>query len=142
MKGFFPRRIAAASPPGSLLKHVSTRMHAEESAGRDADYLAQVRQLPCLKCGMEPSEAAHIRMASAAYGKSSGFGKKPHDAWALPLCSHCHRLARDAQHNRSDFEVWYAVGINPLLTAQKLYAKRGDHVAMYAVIFIAISERG
>lgn len=109
---------------------------------RDPDYLVNVRQCPCLCCGMEPSEAAHVRMASAAFGKASGLGKKPEDRWALPLCSQDHRLARDAQHNRSEQEFWASLGINPLLTCSELYAQRGDLVAMCAVIFSTIAKRG
>lgn len=140
----FPRRIAAACPPGSLLKRhsVQPRNVVSEATGRDVSYLAMVRQCPCLKCGMEPSEAAHVRMASAAFGKTSGLGKKPEDRFALPLCAYCHRLARDAQHQRSELSFWGELGINPMLTAQRLYAQRGDLVAMRAVCMVAIAERG
>lgn len=140
----FPRRIAAASPPGSLLKRHSTqpRRDAKEVTGRDADYLAQVRDCPCLKCGMEPSEAAHVRMSSAAFGKTSGLQKKPEDRFSLSLCADCHRLARNAQHNRCEVEFWAALGISPLVVCEKLYAKRGDLVAMRAVVMVAIAERG
>lgn len=140
----FPQRIAAAHPPGSLLKHVhiQSRAHAAEMAGRDVSYLTMVRQLPCLKCGMEPSEAAHVRMSSAAFGKTSGLQKKPEDRFALPLCADCHRLARDAQHSRSELSFWGGLGINPLITCARLYAQRGDPVAMENVIRVAIAERG
>lgn len=91
---------------------------------------------------MEPSEAAHVRFASAASGKASGLQKKPDDSYAVPLCSGCHRLDRDAQHNRSEKLFWHALGINPLMVAEKLYAARGDLVAMRAVVFVAIAGRG
>lgn len=144
MRNDFPRRIAAAHPPGSLLKRaiVQPRMRAEEVTGRDVAYLAMVRQLPCLKCGMEPSEAAHVRYACAAYGKKSGLQKKPEDRWALCLCADCHRLARDAQHKRCEQSFWHELGINPLAACVRLYAVRGDLVAMRAVVFLTISERG
>lgn len=138
------RRIAAVAPPGSLLKRqypVQPR-GAREAAGRDADYLGQIRTLPCLKCGMEPSEAAHIRFASAAFGKTSGLQKKPDDCHSVPLCAGCHRLDRDAQHARNEREFWDSTGINPLMVAQRLYAVRGDLVAMRAVILTTIAERG
>lgn len=139
-----PRRVAAVAPPGSLLKRVSVqpRAQARGDAGRDADYLAMIRTLPCLRCGMEPSEAAHIRFSSAAFGKASGLSKKPNDNFCCPLCAGCHRLDRDAQHNRSEREFWDSIGINPLLVAQRLFAQRGDLVAMRAVVMVAISERG
>ncbi|MES5483630.1 hypothetical protein QMZ05_12800 [Bradyrhizobium sp. INPA03-11B] len=114
----------------------------EQGEGREPGYLAAIRTLPCLSCGMEPSEAAHVRMASAAFGKASGLGKKPEDRWALPLCADDRRLARDAQHNRGELAFWHELGINPLICCQKLHAQRGDLVAMRAVIITTIAERG
>lgn len=138
-----PQRIAAACPPGSLLKRGQVQPRTrQEVTGRDVSYLAMVRQLPCLKCGMEPSESAHVRFSSAAFGKSSGMQRKPKDSETVPLCAGCHRLDRDAQHNRSEREFWDVIGINPLMVAQRLYAVRGDLVAMRAVVMVAISERG
>jgi len=142
MNANFPRRIVHPFPPGSLLKRVSVQPRTRpEVTGRDLPYLALVRQLPCLKCGMEPSESAHVRFASAAYGKASGLQKKPEDRWALSLCVSCHRLARDAQHNRREQDFWSDLGISPLATCVKLYAQRADLVAMRAVVMVAISER-
>jgi len=141
----FPQRLAAAAPPGSLLKRtaVQPRMVRQEVAGRDLPYLALVRQLPCLKCGDDPcGEAAHVRFASAAFGKASGLGRKPSDVHSVPLCPGCHRLDRDAQHARGEREFWDSIGINPLIVARDLYAQRGDLVAMRAVVMVAIAERG
>jgi len=139
-----PRRVAAVAPPGSLLKRVAVqpRTQARGDAGRDADYLAMVRQLPCLKCGDEPCEPAHVRFASAAFGKAGGMQKKPDDRHSVPLCPGCHRLDRDAQHNRNEREFWDSIGLNPLMVAQRLYAQRGDLVAMRAVVMVAIAGRG
>ena len=137
-----PQRLIHPFPPGSLLKQSFAAKVARKSDGeKDGDYLAMVRQCPCLKCGMEPSEAAHLRMASAAFGKASGMQKKPHDKWTLPLCSQCHRVARDAQHNRNEQVFWDEIDINPLVVAQRLYHVRADLVAMRAVVLVAISER-
>jgi len=80
-------------------------------------------------------------MASAAFGKASGLGKKPEDRWALPLCSGDHRLFATSQHSRGEHAFWQDLGINPLITCEKLYAQRGDLVAMRAVVFVAIAER-
>ncbi len=143
MNANFPRRIVHPCPPGHLLKRASIQPPVRrEVTGRDLGYLAMVRQLPCLKCGDEPSEAAHVRYASAAFGKASGMARKPDDAHAVPLCAGCHRLDRDAQHTRNERGFWEEIGINPLLTAQRLYAQRGDVAAMRAVVMVAISERG
>jgi hypothetical protein len=140
----FPRRIVHACPPGHLLKRAihQPRVVRQEVTGRDLPYLAAIRTLPCLRCGDEPSEAAHVRFSSAAFGKASGLGKKPSDNFAVSLCAGCHRLDRDAQHNRGEREFWDSIGINPLIVAEKLYARRGDLVAMRAVVLTAIAERG
>lgn len=139
-----PQRISRPEPPGSLLKRITVaaprRLEADPK-GSDPAYLAQLRQLPCLNCGMEPSEAAHVRFASAAFGKASGMGRKPPDSAAVPLCAGCHRLDRGAQHSRGERMFWAELGINPLLVAQRLYAQRGDLVAMRAVVMVAIAER-
>ena len=138
-----PQRILPLSRPGDLLKQLFAKP-APRKAAADSDpgYLKLVSQCPCLHCGMEPSEAAHVRMASAAFGKASGLGKKPADKWTLSLCSECHRLARHAQHNRNEQEFWASIGINPLITCERLHAQRGDLVAMRAVIFVTIAQRG
>ena len=142
MTSNFPRRIIHPGPPGYLLKRACQPRAREQVAGRDLEYLAAIRTLPCLKCGDEPSEAAHVRFASAAFGKASGLGKKPDDAHAVPLCAGCHRLDRDAQHNRNERLFWEEIGINPLIVAERLFARRGDVVAMRAVVMVAIAERG
>ncbi len=140
-----PQRISRIEPPGSLLKSItattaSRRVLAEPSEGGDK-YLALVRQLPCLKCGMSPCEAAHVRFASAAFGKTSGLGKKPSDRRAVPLCAGCHRLSRDAQHNQGERQFWAALDLNPLQIAEQLYLRRGDFPAMEMVIVKAIADR-
>lgn len=144
MKIDFPRRVVAPSPPGTLLKRLQARVRLhQEAAGRDLGYLAQVRECPCLMCGLDPcGEAAHVRFASAAFGKASGLQKTPPDRWALPVCGSDHRTARHAQHNRNEQEFWASLRINALLTATNLYAQRGDLVAMRAVIFSTIAQRG
>lgn len=138
-----PRRIAPLAPVGSMLKTFAAPLPQprKDAADHDPDYLALVRQCPCLHCGMEPCESAHLRMSSAAYGKTSGMGKKPADSWALPLCAEHHRLSKTAQHNQGEAHFWNGLGINPLLCATRLYEQRGDLVAMRAVIFTTIANR-
>lgn len=139
-----PRRLTPPSPPGAMLKRSGAADSPQQPRNphEDKDYLALVRQCPCLSCGMDPAyEAAHVRFASAAFGKASGLGKKPADRWALPLCPDHHRLARDCQHHQGEQLFWDALGINPLITCEKLYAQAGDLVAMRAVIFMTIAER-
>lgn len=148
-----PQRIVHDTKPGSLLKRTGMPRPSEATAGAagqpqqprskdgDADYKGHIRQLPCLHCGMEPSEAAHVRMASAAFGKASGLGKKPADKFCVPLCSEHHRLGRDAQHNRGEKEFWDSLGINPLICAEQLYAARDDPAAMRMIVVLTIATR-
>jgi hypothetical protein len=140
-----PQRLFLPSPPGSLLKRTgaaeSPRQPRQLDGDADKNYLTLVRQCPCLHCGMTPSEPAHLRLSSAAYGKASGLGKKPEDKWILPVCAEHHRLARDAQHNRNEAEFWDSLGINPLRAASLLWDARGDIVRMTSVVHVIISER-
>lgn len=138
-----PQRLFLPSPPGSLLKRTGPAALPQQprKPNGDADYLGLIRQLPCLSCGMEPSEAAHVRFASAAFGKASGLQKKPEDKWALPVCAQDHRLVKTAQHNRNEREFWESLGIDALVAATRLWDARGDMVRMLSVVHLIISER-
>ena len=140
-----PQRLSKPAAPGSLLKRAfgfATRIRLRDTSDRNPVYLALVRQCPCLRCGLDGfSEAAHVRMQSAAHGKRGGMAKKPGDSWALPLCAACHREDKDSQHHVGEIEFWSRVGVNPLLVCTKLYAARSDVVKMRAIIFKAIAER-
>lgn len=140
-----PRRISPPAPIGSRLKRTTflpQRRAPKAEHTEDPAYLALVRQCPCLYCGLDPcGEAAHVRLASAAFGKASGLGKKPADKWALPLCREDHLNARHAQHKQNEEAFWLALGINPLIVCEQLYRQRGDLVAMRAVAFHAIMNR-
>ena len=137
-----PQRLARQSPPGALLKRLAgahARLKLEAIAGRDPAYLANVRQCACLHCGQDPAgEAAHLRAQSGAHGKRSGMAQKPPDKWALPLCREHHEL----QHKIGERQFWFDLGIDPFLTCERLWAQRGDLVAMRAVVVSAIAERG
>lgn len=138
-----PQRLSRPAPIGSLLKREITVLRPKyPEAEKDPEYLKLVRACPCLYCGMEPSEAAHVRYASALHGKASGMGRKPSDRYAVPLCAEHHRLGSNAQHNHGERQWWRTLGIDPLFVADQLYAQRGDLVAMRAVVFTAITQRG
>lgn len=138
-----PQRLFLPSPPGSLLKSLSPAQEPRKDAsGQDVAYLVRVRECPCLFCGTDPcGEAAHIRFASAAFGKASGMGKRPDDKWAAPLCRHDHLDARHAQHQGNEQAFWQRLGIPILSVCEQLYAQRHDLVAMRAVIFVTIAQR-
>lgn len=137
-----PQRLTPASPPGALLKRLApahARLKLAANGERDAAYLVLVKQCPCLHCGQDPAgDPAHVRMQSGAHGKRSGMGLTPADKWALPLCREHHEL----QHKIGEREFWDKLGISPLLLCERLWAQRGDLVAMRAVVISAIAERG
>lgn len=53
---------------------------------RDPKRLAEIRKLPCVRCGSSPSQAAHSN--SSRHGK--GRGIKASDEFTIPLCYSCH----------------------------------------------------
>ena len=74
---------------------------------RDAKRLDAIRNLPCVRCGQSPSQAAHSN--SSKHGK--GRGIKASDEFTVPLCYSCHS-AFDAfklgtrQESEALFEGW------------------------------------
>jgi hypothetical protein len=136
-----PQRLAKIAPHGTLLKRTMS-LEALRQPEAQPSYLAMIRLLPCLKCGLEDSsEAAHIRMNSGAHGKHNGMGKKPDPRWTVPLCAACHREDNDSQHKVGELAFWNLLGINPLLVATRLYGAKGDVVRMRAIVLSAIAER-
>ncbi|MDH0562192.1 hypothetical protein [Acinetobacter courvalinii] len=53
---------------------------------RSQKRLNEIRQLPCVRCGTQVSQAAHSN--SSKHGK--GRGIKAGDAYTVPLCHSCH----------------------------------------------------
>lgn len=53
---------------------------------RSQKRLSEIRQLPCVRCGFSPSQAAHSN--SSKHGK--GRGIKADDLYTIPLCAICH----------------------------------------------------
>jgi hypothetical protein len=59
---------------------------------RDPAYLAWVREMPCIACGLEGrSQAAHT-------GTDGGMSMKASDYSCVPLCADCHRQSPDSYH--------------------------------------------
>lgn len=143
-----PQRLAPASAPGSLLKravalHVSRKLErTRELLGHDPAYLAAIRQLPCLKCGLDPAGvAAHVRMNSGLFNKRQAMARKPHSKWTVPLCNACHTTDADSQHKLGELAFWNMLGVNPLLACERLYTAKGDITRMRAIAFQVIGER-
>lgn len=141
----FPQAIARPAPIGSLLKRRGNREPRRRAyrSGRETDsaYLDLVKQLPCLNCGMEPVDPAHVRMNSAALGKQQAMGQKPSDKWTLPLCRGCHTDDPDSQHKVGETVFWDRLGLNPLLICEALQRVSPDVVKMRAVVFSFVAER-
>ena len=53
---------------------------------RDSKRLAEIRKLPCVRCGNPNSQAAHSNSAKHGKGRSI----KASDAFVIPLCATCH----------------------------------------------------
>jgi hypothetical protein len=59
---------------------------------RDKAYLAWIREMPCIACGVAGrSEAAHT-------GTDGGMSQKASDYSVVPLCADCHTQAPGAYH--------------------------------------------
>lgn len=71
---------------------------------RDAKRLAEIRKLPCVRCGNPNSQAAHSN--SAKHGK--GRGIKASDEFTVPLCHFCHsQFDRFELGNRAESEAMF-----------------------------------
>ena len=69
--------------------------------------LAEIRKLPCVRCGNPNSQAAHSN--SAKHGK--GRGIKASDEFTVPLCHSCHSQfdqfkLGSREENEKMFEAW------------------------------------
>ena len=53
---------------------------------RDSKRLAEIRKLPCVRCGNPNSQAAHSNSAKHGKGRSI----KASDQFTIPLCATCH----------------------------------------------------
>ena len=71
---------------------------------RDVKRLAEIRKLPCVRCGNPNSQAAHSN--SAKHGK--GRGIKASNAFVIPLCAICHAaFDRFELGNRAESEAMF-----------------------------------
>jgi hypothetical protein len=101
-----------------------TELRQRQPPIREPAYLAWLRKRPCAcGCGKPPpSDAAHLRSGSIAYGKEyPGLGAKPSDMWAMPLNRSCHMR----QHAYGDeLGFWSAHGMSdPFGRSMRYYAE-------------------
>jgi hypothetical protein len=131
-------------PPGSLLKQPGATKKRKKDLGRaprahDEGHLDAIRQCPCLVCGVEGVEAAHVRLTSAAHDKPNpGMAAKPDDRWCVPLCPEHHR----EQHSVGELSFWKEHGIDPLIVADRLHKVSPNVEAMRAMCFAAKALAG
>ncbi|MFW1838624.1 hypothetical protein ACG9XS_08650 [Acinetobacter gyllenbergii] len=74
---------------------------------RSQKRLNEIRQLPCVRCGSSPSQAAHSN--SSKHGK--GRGIKSSDIYTVPLCHLCHSqfdqfILGTRQESEALFDGW------------------------------------
>ena len=88
------------------------------SMTRNHKRLAEIRKLPCVRCGNPNSQAAHSN--SAKHGK--GRGIKSSDAFVIPLCFKCHgQFDRFELGNRAESEAMFdqwLVRVNRMLVME------------------------
>lgn len=88
---------------------------------RNPKRLAEIRKLPCVRCGNPNSQAAHSN--SAKHGK--GRGIKASDAFTVPLCHSCHsQFDRFELGNRAESEAMF----EKWLVKTELMMRKGGEV--------------
>ena len=85
---------------------------------RSPKRLAEIRKLPCIRCGNPNSQVAHSN--SAKHGK--GRGIKASDAFVIPLCAICHAAfdqykLGNREQSEAMFEKWL-VRVNRMLVME------------------------
>ena len=71
---------------------------------RDSKRLAEIRKLPCVRCGNPNSQAAHSNSAKHGKGRSI----KASDQFTVSLCFKCHAaFARFELGNRAESEAMF-----------------------------------
>jgi Putative HNHc nuclease len=106
---------------------------------KDEQHLRFIRSLCCCICGKPDPDPAHIRSASAVYGKrETGGAEKASDKWTVPLC----RTHHDEQHAAGNELTWWASkGIDPFGIALALHSASGDDEIADAIIRANISRQ-
>ena len=82
---------------------------------RSPKRLAEIRKLPCVRCGNPNSQAAHSNSAKHGKGRSI----KASDAFVIPLCFKCHAAfdrfeLGNREQSEAMFEKWL-VRVNRML---------------------------
>lgn len=86
---------------------------------RDEKYRRHIASQPCVCCGGEDVQAAHVRM-----GQEAGMGRKPGDDMCWPGCVKCHRL--QGETGEVFFWKWVLGHANDETLAEIISAWRRD----------------
>ena len=75
---------------------------------RSPKRLAEIRKLPCVRCGNPNSQAAHSNSAKHGKGRSI----KSSDQFTIPLCATCHAAfdrfeLGSREQSEAMFEKWW-----------------------------------
>ncbi len=99
----------------------------------DDAHLKWIRTLRCCLCGSPSPDPAHIRSASARFGKrETGKQEKPSDKWTIPLC----RTHHDEQHDAGNELLWWAGrGVDPFGLALALHEASGDNEIGESILY-------
>ena len=85
---------------------------------RSPKRLAEIRKLPCVRCGNPNSQAAHSNSAKHGKGRSI----KASDQFTIPLCAICHAaFDRFELGNRAESEAMFdrwLVRVNRMLVME------------------------
>ena len=115
-----------------------SRSDRKRPRAQNPQHLKWLRTLPCIITGLrEGTEAAHIRMADARYGKrETGKGEKADDRWTVPLNYQLHR----AQHSTNERLWWEQMKVDPCRVALALYNISGDDIAAETILLALHQE--
>ena len=85
---------------------------------RSPKRLAEIRKLPCVRCGNPNSQAAHSNSAKHGKGRSI----KASDAFVIPLCFKCHAAfdrfeLGNREQSEAMFDQWL-VRVNRMLAME------------------------
>ena len=90
---------------------------------KDEAWLKLIREMPCCICRNEiETEACHIKMADARFGKRIAGHRREDDHFVLPMCSRCHRQ----QHSGPERAFYEKHQIDAPALAVSMYLRRGE----------------
>lgn len=87
-------------------------MRTKKKLIKSIKHLKFVAEYPCLVCGSDSVQVAHIRHLPSG---NQGLSRRD-DRYCVPLCFTCHQ----AQHKINERKYWEARAINPLEIAKEL----------------------